>query len=130
MYNETIRDLLVPESEELDLREDPAKGVIVAGLTEINTVSADEVLAKLHEGSKRRSQEPTDANPVSSRSHAVLQVVVESEDKAGDRIARVCVGKLSMVDLAGSERASHTNVNLFLLLSFSLLRSTQTECLL
>ncbi|KAF4730055.1 Kinesin, partial [Perkinsus olseni] len=45
----------------------------------------------------------------SSRSHAVLQVVVEQREKGSGLVAEVLVGKLSMIDLAGSERASQTN---------------------
>ena len=34
IYNENIRDLLVNNSENLELREDPIKGLIVNGITE------------------------------------------------------------------------------------------------
>ena len=56
----------------------------------------------LRKGNRNRSQEPTGANEVSSRSHAVLQVLVtmKSRDAQGNRIERY--GKLSMIDLAGS----------------------------
>ena len=53
--------------------------------------------------------EPTGANMVSSRSHAVLQVNVEHKDKAQGIEELTSFGKLSMIDLAGSERASNTN---------------------
>lgn len=108
VYNELIRDLMVEESEFLDLREDPQQGAVVSGLTELQLDSVQEVLEKLQEGNLRRTQEPTSANPVSSRSHAVLQVVVESEDINSGMSAKIFRSKLSMVDLAGSERASHT----------------------
>jgi kinesin family member 18/19 len=62
----------------------------------------------LHQGNAKRSQAATAANEVSSRSHAVLQVVVESRDKAPGVVANIKVGKLSLVDLAGSERAANT----------------------
>lgn len=63
-------------------------------------------------GNKRRTQEPTDANEQSSRSHAVLQVRVEARNSADVRreeLKEVRVGKLSLIDLAGSERAARTN---------------------
>jgi len=44
IYNETIRDLIMPKSEILDLREDPVRGVIVAGLSEIEVETAEEIL--------------------------------------------------------------------------------------
>lgn len=34
IYNEMIRDLLVPASGYLELRDDPEKGVVIAGVTE------------------------------------------------------------------------------------------------
>jgi kinesin family protein 18/19 len=34
IYNEMIRDLLVPASGYLDLRDDPEKGIVMAGVTE------------------------------------------------------------------------------------------------
>jgi hypothetical protein len=43
-------------------------------VTEVPTASADAVMALVHQGNSRRRTEGTAANPVSSRSHAVLQV--------------------------------------------------------
>lgn len=53
--------------------------------------------------------EPTGANQVSSRSHAILQIVVEHKDKDQGTVEEVTIGKLSLVDLAGSERGANTN---------------------
>ena len=44
IYNETIRDLIMPKSEILDLREDPVRGIVVAGLSEIEVETAEEIL--------------------------------------------------------------------------------------
>ena len=74
IYNELIRDLLEPSADNLDLREDPIKGPTVAGMAEIEAQSAQEVMTLLHNGNKNRTQEATEANATSSRSHAVLQV--------------------------------------------------------
>merc|ERR1719174_2200543 len=63
----------------------------------------------LHQANRHRTTESTGANDTSSRSHAVLQVVVEQRDRTAGIVAQVNVGKLSMIDLAGSERASQTN---------------------
>lgn len=108
VYNENIRDLLSTTVEYLDLREDPIKGPIVAGVTEVEAKNGDEVMTLLHQGNARRSQAATAANEVSSRSHAVLQVLVESKDRAPGTVANIKVGKLSLIDLAGSERAANT----------------------
>jgi len=109
IYNELIKDLLEPSSENLDLREDPLKGPTVAGMAEIVAKSATEVMGLLHNGNKNRTQEATEANATSSRSHAILQVVVEQRDRNPGPQSSVKIGKLSMIDLAGSERASSTN---------------------
>jgi hypothetical protein len=63
----------------------------------------------LRKGNRNRSQEPTGANEVSSRSHAILQVLISSSstDSNGPKIEKF--SKLSMIDLAGSERAAETN---------------------
>ena len=108
VYNENIRDLLSDVEEYLDLREDPIKGPIVAGITEVETKNSKEIMSLLQQGNSRRSQAATAANETSSRSHAVLQVIVENIDKAPGVVANIKVGKLSLVDLAGSERAANT----------------------
>jgi kinesin family protein 18/19 len=65
----------------------------------------------VHQGNSIRRTEGTAANPVSSRSHAVLQVVCEQKGRtrAGGKAALRC-SKLSLIDLAGSERVSHTRL--------------------
>mmetsp|Transcript_12616 Transcript_12616/g.28613 ORF Transcript_12616/g.28613 Transcript_12616/m.28613 type:complete len:980 (+) Transcript_12616:149-3088(+) len=112
VYNENIRDLLRPDGDYLDVREDPVKGMCVAGISEVGGLeSAEEIMSLLHQANKHRTTEATGANVTSSRSHAVLQVIVEQRDRTADIVAQVNVGKLSMIDLAGSERASKTNNN-------------------
>ncbi|KAL3669876.1 hypothetical protein V7S43_005253 [Phytophthora oleae] len=131
VYNENIRDLLsassscsssssMPTSEFLDLREDPVRGSVVAGLSEVEANNARDVMKLLRKGNKYRSQESTAANSVSSRSHAVLQVHIEQQEKlnpsdpnsdpedCNEKDVEVKFGKLSLVDLAGSERAAVT----------------------
>lgn len=108
IYNEMIRDLLNPSSGFLDLRED-SKGVIqVAGITEVSTINAQEIMELLMKGNKQRTQEPTAANQTSSRSHAVLQVAVKQQSRCPDVLQEVRFARLFMIDLAGSERAAQT----------------------
>ncbi|XP_043941071.1 kinesin-like protein KIF19 isoform X2 [Protopterus annectens] len=108
IYNEMIRDLLNPSLGVLDLRED-SKGVIqVAGITEVSTINAKEIMQLLMKGNKQRTQEPTAANKTSSRSHAVLQVTVKQKSRVKNIMQEIRVGRLFMIDLAGSERASQT----------------------
>ncbi|KAM8837864.1 kinesin-like protein KIF19 isoform 2-T2 [Spinachia spinachia] len=108
IYNEVIRDLLNPSSGFLDLRED-SKGVIqVAGITEVSTINAQEIMELLMKGNKQRTQEPTAANQTSSRSHAVLQVAVKQQGRSRELLQEVRFARLFMIDLAGSERAAQT----------------------
>ncbi|CAH9088092.1 unnamed protein product [Cuscuta europaea] len=107
VYNETVRDLLSP-GRPLLLREDK-QGIVAAGLTQYRAYSTDEVMALLQQGNHNRTTEPTRANETSSRSHAILQVMVEYRAKDGSDNVVSRVGKLSLVDLAGSERALATD---------------------
>ncbi|KAK1394962.1 hypothetical protein POM88_014018 [Heracleum sosnowskyi] len=85
------------------------QGIVAAGLTQYRAYSTDEVMTLLQQGNHNRTTEPTRANEISSRSHAILQVVVEYRvmDAANNVVSRV--GKLSLIDLAGSERALATD---------------------
>lgn len=108
VYNENIRDLLAPSSTFLDLREDPIKGMCVAGIQEMEARSHKEVMELLRRGNRHRTQEATAANVYSSRSHAILQVTVQQKERTPNVVTPVRVGKLSLIDLAGSERAAKT----------------------
>ncbi|XP_028909060.1 kinesin-like protein KIF19 [Ornithorhynchus anatinus] len=108
IYNEVIRDLLNPSSGFLELREDSKGSIQIAGITEVSTTNAEEIMQLLTKGNKQRTQEPTAANKTSSRSHAILQVTVRQKNRLKDVTEEVRVGRLFMVDLAGSERASQT----------------------
>lgn len=107
IYNEMIRDLLNPSSGFLELRED-SKGVVVAGISEVQAKKTSEVMDLLVMGNKQRTSEPTAANKTSSRSHAILQVTVTQKSRVKNTIDEFKVGKLFMIDLAGSERAAQT----------------------
>lgn len=70
----------------------------------------------LHRGNKARTVEPTAANKTSSRSHALLSVMVRQSSRSiqdNDKClhTKIKQGRLFMVDLAGSERAKQTKVN-------------------
>ncbi|KAK0173881.1 hypothetical protein PV328_007022 [Microctonus aethiopoides] len=113
IYNENIRDLLSPSTGYLELRDESrGRNVQVTGLTEVSTNSTEEVMKLLHQGNKARTVEPTAANETSSRSHALLSVLVKQTMRSSARDirrrARIKQGKLFMIDLAGSERAKQT----------------------
>ncbi|XP_029441344.1 kinesin-like protein KIF18B [Rhinatrema bivittatum] len=108
VYNEQIQDLLELKGP-LAIREDPEKGVVVQGLSFHQPDSAQHLLHMLARGNRNRTQHPTDANAVSSRSHAVFQIYVKLRDRVAGISQDVQVSKMSLIDLAGSERASSTN---------------------
>ncbi|XP_035233464.1 kinesin-like protein KIF19 isoform X2 [Stegodyphus dumicola] len=108
IYNENIRDLLNPSPAHLELREDAKGNHQVAGLSEMDISSSEEVMSLLMRGNKRRTQESTGANKTSSRSHAVLMVQVKKRSPAHSHEQKMRTGRLYMVDLAGSERAAQT----------------------
>ena len=59
-------------------------------------------------GNKRRTTEATNANQTSSRSHAILQIVMNSTPRTKNTSIEATQGKLSLIDLAGSERGTVT----------------------
>ena len=78
VYCETIRDLLSDSEKSLNPCEHATDGTVkVLGLTEKEVFDVHQVLELVREGSGRRKTEPTAANEVSSRSHAVLQVTCQ-----------------------------------------------------
>ncbi|XP_047389907.1 kinesin-like protein KIF19 [Sciurus carolinensis] len=108
IYNEVIRDLLNPSSGFLELREDSRGSIQIAGITEVSTSNAQEIMQLLTRGNRQRTQEPTATNKTSSCSHAVLQVTVHQQSRGTDLAEEARLGRLFMVDLAGSERACQT----------------------
>ena len=110
IYNETIRDLLVPggSKQGLMLREDANQAVSVAGLSSHHPQNVQEVMDMIVRGNEYRTMSPTEANATSSRSHAVLQINVAQKDRNADINEPHTMATLSIIDLAGSERASAT----------------------
>ncbi|GAB6033182.1 Kinesin-like protein kif18a [Chamberlinius hualienensis] len=106
IYNENLRDLL-SEAKNLQIREDPRRGILVAGISVHKPKTAVDLLNMLRMGNCRRSQHSTDANAESSRSHAVFTVFVTCSGKMGGDTR----GKISFIDLAGSERATAISKN-------------------
>ncbi|PTU25079.1 hypothetical protein P175DRAFT_0471926 [Aspergillus ochraceoroseus IBT 24754] len=111
IYNETIRDLLVPGGTKggLSLREDSNKSVSVTGLSSHHPQTVQQVMDMIMRGNECRTMSPTEANATSSRSHAVLQINVAQKERNADINEPHTMATLSIIDLAGSERASATN---------------------
>ncbi|OAQ35609.1 kinesin-domain-containing protein [Linnemannia elongata AG-77] len=114
VYNETIRDLLTKPGSEtskpasLHLREDSAKKISIAGLSEHHPKGMDELMDLVLMGNENRTMSPTEANATSSRSHAVLQINICQRLKTANVSEDFTIATLSLIDLAGSERASAT----------------------
>ncbi|OOF96009.1 hypothetical protein ASPCADRAFT_168903 [Aspergillus carbonarius ITEM 5010] len=110
IYNETIRDLLVPGGSKggLMLREDSNKSVSVSGLSSHHPQNVQQVMDMIMRGNECRTMSPTEANATSSRSHAVLQINIAQKDRNADVNEPHTMATLSIIDLAGSERASAT----------------------
>lgn len=79
IYNESVNDLLNPAGKNLPIYEHPKRGVFVRGLAEEVVISAGEVAARLRAGEEQRHVAYTNFNAVSSRSHTVFRVVLESK---------------------------------------------------
>ncbi|KAL1994649.1 hypothetical protein VTN49DRAFT_2119 [Thermomyces lanuginosus] len=129
IYNEKIHDLLSPpqgngiggaQPEEIKLREDSKRGVYATPLKEEIVQSPTQLLRVIARGDNARRTAGTQFNARSSRSHAVVQIVVESRERnpggsgaAGDKRSGIMPGgvrvsTLSLIDLAGSERAAES----------------------
>ena len=110
IYMEAISDLLAESPAALQIREDPKLGIFISGLTQLPIRSPSELLSLIHEAARLRSSGPTAMNKTSSRSHAILQILLEQrwieDDSADSKRRRVKKGLLTIVDLAGSERLS------------------------
>lgn len=82
IYNEQIRDLLSPSStENLMIIEDPTKGVVIPDLSIYEINQYQEITDLIISGNSKRVMAPTGANQFSSRSHAILQLIIEKEAK-------------------------------------------------
>ncbi|XP_023715825.2 kinesin-like protein Klp10A [Cryptotermes secundus] len=98
IYNGEVFDLLAKRTK-LRILEDDKQQVQIMGLTERAVNSVDELLQVIQHGTRTRTSGKTAANASSSRSHAVLQIVVRAPS------IKNIHGKFSLIDLAGNETA-------------------------
>nr|XP_022302064.1 kinesin-like protein klp-3 isoform X1 [Crassostrea virginica]XP_022302065.1 kinesin-like protein klp-3 isoform X1 [Crassostrea virginica] len=104
IYNETIQDLLTSDARPLELRTAGNK-VSIPNLKEVEIRNLDDIKKTMAQGDKNRTVASTKMNSTSSRSHLLLMLSVEGQDKVTGAITR---GTLILCDLAGSERISKT----------------------
>ncbi|KAI5103992.1 kinesin-like protein KIF2C isoform X1 [Silurus meridionalis] len=102
IYNGKVFDLLNKKAK-LRVLEDENQQVQVVGLQEMPVSSVEDVIKMIEKGSACRTSGQTFANANSSRSHAILQVIL--------RRNKLLHGKLSLVDLAGNERGTDVSSN-------------------
>lgn len=108
IYMERIRDLLVPQNDNLPVHEEKAKGVYVKGLQEVFVNSVEEVYHILDAGGAARATASTNMNQESSRSHSIFLVTIQQKnlDSGSQK-----TGQLFLVDLAGSEKVGKTGAS-------------------
>jgi kinesin family protein 5 len=108
IYMERIRDLLVPQNDNLAVHEEKNRGVYVKGLLEVYVSSVDEVYEVLRRGGQSRAVSATNMNAESSRSHSILVVTVTQKNVETGSMKS---GQLFLVDLAGSEKVGKTGAS-------------------
>ena len=87
--------------------EDKNQKVQIYGLTELRVSSPEELKSIIDFANTVRTTHNTVTNETSSRSHAVCNFVIKSQNNNFEKE----YAKLSLVDLAGSERATETHTN-------------------
>ena len=122
IYNEQLRDLLVPESipqaerAQVSIREDTKGRILLTGLTQIPVNSVDDVLHALQFGSSIRQTDSTAINEQSSRSHAVFSLNLVQNKTASSAAAAAAAAATQVRDkrlsipLEAMNATSETNI--------------------
>ncbi|CAI9088517.1 OLC1v1022861C3 [Oldenlandia corymbosa var. corymbosa] len=115
IYNETIRDLLLPNRPGFDaskadnggkqyaIKHDANGNTHVSDLTIVDVCSSREVSYLLERAAQSRSVGKTQMNEQSSRSHFVFTLRILGVNESTEQQVQ---GVLNLIDLAGSERLS------------------------
>ncbi|XP_037754737.2 kinesin-like protein KIF22 [Chelonia mydas] len=101
IYQEKVLDLLEPSQQDLPIREDRDRNILIPGLTERELGGFGDFERHFLPASRNRTVASTQLNDRSSRSHAVLLVRVAQTQQAPPHRRRTA--KLCLIDLAGSE---------------------------
>jgi hypothetical protein len=130
LYNERVTDLLVEQEEDgpglqhyesrfettqkggpvhLRVREDKKRGPYVDGLSQWSVTTYSQIRQLLLQGGSMRQTAATSANEQSSRSHAMITILISQTEVLPESMAATDRhSKISFIDLAGSERQSLT----------------------
>ncbi|KAK7311684.1 hypothetical protein RJT34_09974 [Clitoria ternatea] len=123
IFKEEVFDLLDPSSSKgeaastaktaaptrvpIQIRETLNGGITLAGVTEAEVKTREEMASYLSSGSLSRATGSTNMNSQSSRSHAIFTITMEQKKGDDD----ILCAKLHLVDLAGSERVKRTGAD-------------------
>ncbi|EPS70956.1 hypothetical protein M569_03801, partial [Genlisea aurea] len=120
IFKEEVFDLIDPKQSgiarvPIQIREKVNGGITLAGVTEAEVRTKEEMASYLLQGSLSRATGSTNMNSQSSRSHAIFTISMEQKrlgPSSGDGSSDdVLIAKLHLVDLAGSERAKRTGAD-------------------
>jgi hypothetical protein len=104
IYLDVVYDLLHPKPHQ-KVKVRAMDDVIWIPATEIPCTSAADAMFQFDRGIRGRTTAKTEANATSSRSHAVMRILVKTKNRATRTIQE---SVLNLVDLAGSEQVSIT----------------------
>ncbi|XP_048586014.1 centromere-associated protein E isoform X2 [Nematostella vectensis] len=106
VYQEKVYDLLNTRfTAELPVREHPKRGVYVANLLQNEVKKADDVLALLEFGKRQLVMADTKMVRHSSRSHSIMQLIIERRLKA-----HICIEKAAGVKGPTSPESVHESI--------------------
>lgn len=91
---------LLNDRAPIHCREDGKQQVNIVNLTEVQVDTVEAIMSTLQIGMHLRASGATGANAESSRSHAIMQMVLKHNGRL--------YSKISFIDLAGSERGADT----------------------
>lgn len=109
-----------PSRPPIQIRETANGGITLAGVTEAEVKSQEEMASYLMRGSQSRATGSTNMNSQSSRSHAIFTICLEQKKNVdccrdgsttNDFFDEILLAKFHLVDLAGSERAKRTGAD-------------------
>ncbi|EGR32241.1 kinesin motor domain protein [Ichthyophthirius multifiliis] len=101
IYIEEIFDLLNPDGQKLQIREDTESNeVYVQNLITVPVKNQEQALKLIEAGLQYRMQGSQNINSLSSRSHTILNITIQQKITYNEYL----VSNIAFVDLAGSER--------------------------
>ncbi|OAY79180.1 Kinesin-like protein BC2, partial [Ananas comosus] len=116
----SVAKMTAPSRAPIQIRETANGGITLAGVTEAEVRTKEEMASYLTRGSLSRATGSTNMNSQSSRSHAIFTICIEQKrisNNSSNGVVMSDVGddilfaKLHLVDLAGSERAKRTGAD-------------------